>query len=270
MLKQQKELLESGVPTTEVHSLPITPEMRHKALYEGMPQFAVAGAKVIPRTIEKQVKPRPEENAVIKKIFAPETTIKDRISDFVEAGKSEAERTLAKDKVIANTLDKLHFIKERLGNRAYRVHRVLTGIKSASFAMFLEHGKLQWKGDVLTSTEKDKGILPFLRSIGPDWKNLLYYVAAKRSEQLTKEGRENLITDADRDAIHKLVGKKSKAGVPWDVLNSKLQGFNNNILDIAVESGLINKEGREMWQQDFYIPFYRVFEKYKLSIVCSV
>ena len=55
---------------------------------------------------------------------------------MADKAKSEEERQLAKDKVIANTLDNLHFIKTRLGDRVYKMHRVLTGIKSATFARF--------------------------------------------------------------------------------------------------------------------------------------
>lgn len=202
------------------------------------------------------------ESPVIQRIFASETTIKDRISDFVAAGKSKEKRELALDQATANTLDKLHFIKVRLGDKPYKLHRVLTGIQSSSMATLFEHGKLEWdeRGEVLTSKTRNKGIFPFFKSIGPDWKNLLYYVTAKRSEQLAKEGRENLITDQDRQDLYDLVGKTSKAGVPWEVLNKELQAFNKSVLDVSEQAGTIDPEARAIWEQEYYLPFYRDLE----------
>ena len=217
----------------------------------GGPQFAVA-----------QI----ENSPVISKLFAKAPTKREAISEYIATAKTKEGRGVARDRLIAKTLDSLHFIKQRLGDRPYKMHRALTGIKSASFAMFLEHGKLKWIGDALSSSERNKGVLSFLREIGPDWKNLLYWTVAKRSEYLARptpehpHGRENLITEDDRQEIFRMVGDKSLRGQKWSDLSNQLQAFNKNILDIAEQAGLINAENRAMWEHDFYIPFYRIFE----------
>ncbi|WP_300456611.1 LPD38 domain-containing protein [Desulfobacula sp.] len=197
---------------------------------------------------------------IIKQKFNSDPTIKESAGDLINKAKSKDERSLATDRFITKTLDNLHFIKTRLGDRAYKMHRMLTGVKSATFAMFLEHGPLSWDGDALTVKTKDRGVLPFLKSIGPDWQNLLYWVSAKRAEQLEAEGRENWLDKSARDAIFAKVGTHSKNGQTWAALNLRFQSINKNVLDIAEQSGLIDPEARAMWESNFYIPFYRIFE----------
>ncbi|RLB90983.1 MAG: hypothetical protein DRH26_08710, partial [Deltaproteobacteria bacterium] len=192
--------------------------------------------------------------------FASDPTIKEKAADFIDKAKSKEERTLLMDKFISKGLDNLHFIKKRLGDEPYQMHRMLTGIKSATFAMFLEHGPLSWEGNALTVTDKDKGVLPFLRSIGDDWQDLLYWVSAKRAEQLDKEGRENWLDKDARDKIFAKVGTLSKNGQSWAGLNLKLQSINKNVLDVAEQAGLIDPEARAIWESNFYIPFYRIME----------
>lgn len=201
-----------------------------------------------------------ENEKIVKSLFKQKKTFTESVKDMADKAKSEEERQLAKDKVIANTLDNLHFIKTRLGDRVYKMHRVLTGIKSATFARFLLDGSLSWVGDALQVVDKGKGVIPFLQSIGPDYQNLFLWIAARRAEQLEAEGREFWLTKDKRDAIDAKVGTHAKSGKSWESLNKRFQTINKNVLDIAEQAGLINAEGRAMWESDFYIPFYRIFE----------
>jgi len=197
---------------------------------------------------------------IIDEKFYSEPTTREQISGMIDKAKSKDERTLARDRFITKTLDHLHFIKERLGDEPYKLHRMLTGIKSATFAMFLEHGPMAWVGDTIAVTERGKGVIPFLRAIGPDWRNLLYWVAAKRAEQLEAEGRENWLDKDARDKLFAKVGTHAKNGQTWAALNLKLQSINKNVLDIAEQAGLIDPESRAEWESNFYIPFYRIME----------
>lgn len=92
------------------------------------------------------------------------------------------------------------------------------------------------------------------------------WAVAVRSEQLAKEGRERLISDADRALFLPLGGR-------WDEVSGrfvgpaqypefqtafrKWQAFNKAMLDMAESAGLINAEQRALWERSDYIPFYR-------------
>ena len=191
--------------------------------------------------------------------FGSDPTIKETLSELVDKAKSKDERGLAMDRLVTKTLDRLHPIK-KLGDASYKLHRMLSGVKTATFSMFLEHGPLSWVGNTLTVKDRNKGVIPFLKSIGPDWKNLLYWVAAKRAEQLEAEGRENWLDKKSRDEIFAKVGTHSKDGESWASLNLRFQTVNKNVLDVAEQAGLINPEARSMWESNFYVPFYRIFE----------
>ncbi|MCP4116457.1 MAG: DEAD/DEAH box helicase family protein [Desulfobacteraceae bacterium] len=211
-------------------------------------------------TFSRKSKTEKANKAAVKALFKQDDTWVESAKDMASKALSKEERQLAEDRFLTKTLDHLHFIKRRLGDRAYKMHRVLTGVKSATFAMFLEHGALAWDGDALTVKTKGKGVLPFLKSIGPDYENLLKWIAAKRAEELDAQGRENWLTEARRQAIFDMVGTHSKSGKSWEYLNKRFQTINKNTLDIAEQAGLIDPEARAMWEQDFYIPFYRIFE----------
>ncbi|MBI9090708.1 MAG: hypothetical protein JEZ12_15940 [Desulfobacterium sp.] len=198
--------------------------------------------------------------ATVNALFKQDDSWTDSIKGFTDKALSKEERDLAQDRFLTKTLDHLHFIKARLGDRAYKMHRLLTGAKTATVAMFLEHGALSWDGDVLSVKTKNKGVLPFLKSIGPDWQNLLYWIAAKRAEDLDAQGRENWLTEDRRQAIFDKVGTHSKSGKSWEFLNKRFQTINKNVLDVAEQAGLIDPEARASWEQEFYIPFYRIFE----------
>ena len=207
--------------------------------------------------------PLVSDSDFLKQKFHQKGTFLEGIKESINNNKPEFA-----DKAIASTVDSLHFIKKRLGDEAYKLHRVLTGIKSASFSMFLEHGQLSWDGNALTVNQRKEGFLPFLRSIGDDWQNLFYWIAAKRAEELAAEGteglaakgRENWLKEDDRKRLLKIVGDKSEKGESWSSLNDKFQAFNKNILDVMTEAELIDPESRKIWESNVYIPFYRVFE----------
>lgn len=102
----------------------------------------------------------------------------------------------------------------------------------------------------------DKGLLDLWRG----------WAVAVRSEQLAREGREKLISDADRDLFLPLGGRwDEEAGrfygtsqyPEFQAAFKKWQAFNKAMLDMAEASGLINAEQRTLWERSDYIPFYR-------------
>lgn len=93
----------------------------------------------------------------------------------------------------------------------------------------------------------------------------LMWVAGNRAEKLKEEGRENLFTPADIDAMKAFSQGKLPDGrlrpVAYAEAHARLNAYNKAVLDIAEQAGLIDGEARKNWESDFYIPFYRVSEE---------
>jgi hypothetical protein len=121
-------------------------------------------------------------------------------------------------------------------------------------ATWLEHGGIKWDGGATTVTGKGQGFLRWYKELGQEnGRKLLAWIAVQRAKKLEAEGRENLLTKAQRDELEAWIGNDHD----WKALNEKFQSYNREILDLAQESGLINAEARKTWEDNFYIPFYR-------------
>ena len=222
---------------------PITEKMRSSAIEEGFPMFDIEEAD-IPK----------ESGAVLKdKIGRKEKTLSTKIATSVKEFGENWQTYM---------LDKLHPIADWFGNDsgAYMTHRGLPGVQSTLNA-FMEQGKLKMLDDgSITTEESGKGFLKWLSGLGQDAEKFLYWQIAKRSEVLTGEDRELLLTDSDRQKIYNWVGEKPKSRDSWQEISDEFAEWNQNMLDLAIKSGLLSKEQIDTWQSDFYIPFYRIFE----------
>lgn len=90
------------------------------------------------------------------------------------------------------------------------------------------------------------------------------WVAANRASSLMEQGRENLFTEGEIKAGIKLAAGETADGKKRPFLYAsawkEFQQFRDDVLGIAEQAGTISPEQREMWSQEFYVPFYRVLE----------
>jgi len=201
------------------------------------------------------------ESDIIKEKFSAKPSLKEQMQEAKKRATNGKDMEYLADTAFANVFDHLHFIKKRLGDKSYQLHQLLTGVKTATFNQFLQHGPLHLDDSgVLQVQGRNQGVLPFLQAIGDDWQNLFYWIAAKRAEELDAQGRENWLDEDARKEIFEMVRDRAKNGQTWAFLNSRFQTINKNVLDIAEQAGLINPESRDIWESSFYIPFYRVME----------
>jgi hypothetical protein len=212
------------------------------------------------KTKDKLGQSRPQfqtSDDIIKEKFYFEPSLKEKIKDVTDQ--------VSVDRATTETLDHLHFIKARLGDRAYRLHRRTTGVSTTTYGAWLKHGGLVIENDGSFNTDKNhKGVLPFLNKLGKEDANkLVYWVSAKRAESLASEtvSREKWLDADARTKIFQYTGNTTSDGKTWASQNMKFQKYNNNILDFAEKAGLIDKDARKEWQSDFYISFNRVLEK---------
>lgn len=146
---------------------------------------------------------------------------------------------------------------------------------AASFNAFLTEGTLKFDGSAYNMGERNGGVENHLvRPLGPEAHDFMSWVAANRAERLKAEDRENLFRPEDIAAMKSLNagqlafnytlanGKttRSREAAYMDSLK-KLDTFNKNVLDLAVDSGLLTREDVDAkWSNPFYVPFYRQAE----------
>lgn len=206
-----------------------------------------------------------DENSTIGKLFdTPEQhTLRSAIDGAFNALKSAKVQEQA-SKARTKLVDRMHPI-EQLGEETYMQHRLL-GNTHAVLSTFLQHGKLAWDQGALTVKEKGQGFLPWLKGLENDGRNLFYWVAAKRAEVLETEGRENWLTPDKRQAMYEEIfagltaEQRAAKERQFEAFNRKFQEYNQNVIDVARESGLLSQEQIDSWTRDFYLPFYRIME----------
>jgi hypothetical protein len=162
-------------------------------------------------------------------------------------------------------LDEFHPILKHLGERTYKLHRMLNGTH-ASIEAFMRHGKLKLDDDGnIVADGRNRGFAVWARERGKDAVNVLRWAAAKRSEQLERDNpewvkNEEFLTEEKRQRIYKEVGEAPEGGGTWEELHAEFDRFHQSVLDIAEKAGIIDSKLREDWRDLIYVPFYRVFE----------
>ncbi|WP_435130930.1 LPD38 domain-containing protein [Plesiomonas shigelloides] len=161
-----------------------------------------------------------------------------------------------------DALAPLKYAEDKVGNieasdSAYIAARLATGSASTMHGAML-YGVPEWKDGIVQmkqgTSEKDS-FLGIFESVGSDLHTFLGWIAGNRAKRLKAEGRENLLTDEDIDAlISGAQGKEAK----FEDARKRLMAMNDALLDIAEDAGLISRADRKQWQDnDWYIPFYR-------------
>jgi hypothetical protein len=179
-------------------------------------------------------------------------------------------------KLAQGLADQFQPIKE-LSTKAYALARLSKG-SAGAFEAFLNHGKLAVV-DGVYDADRSGG---FIERVGVplqgELEDFLWWVASNRAERLTQEDRERLFTAQDIAAGKSLDNGTTKfeytlqhganAGsvtrdrtkIYRDAL-ATFDEFNKNAMDIAEKSGLIDKDSRQYWEHEFYVPFYRVSDE---------
>lgn len=210
----------------------------------------------------------PEQRAAMKNVgLSVETpSLKDRAQAlWKDAGK----------KLAQGIADQFAPVRD-MDKDAYTLLRLSKGA-SGAFEALLHGGQLKLTDNVYDFNEAKRGgvIDTLLKPLQGEHHDFLRWVAANRAERLKGEGKENLFTPGDITALKSLAD--GKAAFDYTVKNGirkgqvtrnraeiyrdslvTFNGFQNNILDMAEQSGLIDGDARQLWEHEFYVPFYRV------------
>lgn len=143
----------------------------------------------------------------------------------------------------------------------------------------IEYGRLGLHQDgVITVDENQKGLKELLAPLGEDLDRFTYWIAGNRADKLLNEvdadgnpaPRERLFNQAQVNVL-KGMNKNGKPGDPgyrpdrervFDEVRKEFEAWGNAVTQIAVETGLVNQEEADIWEQEgFYLPFYRVLDE---------
>lgn len=172
-------------------------------------------------------------------------------------------------KLAQGVADQFAPVKE-LTQKGYNLMRLSKGSAGAVEA-FLHHGKLKLRDGAYDADQTGGFIERLGVPLQGELEDFLWWVAANRAERLSAEDRENLFSAADIEAGKSLASgttdfvyvkqdgtrTSSREAIYRDALKV-FEEFNKNAMDMAEQSGLIDPEARKIWENQFYVPFYRV------------
>lgn len=143
-------------------------------------------------------------------------------------------------------------------NSAYIGARMAAGSGAVTSAT-MEYGLPKYNKDGgvverMQGTGKEDSLIGILDSLGNKREDFLKWIAGNRSEQLMAEGRENLFTAEEIQAMKALRNGNEQL---FDAAKKKYDAFTRAILDFQVDTGLLSKEMRDQWADAWYIPYYR-------------
>ncbi len=156
-----------------------------------------------------------------------------------------------------------------LDPNAYMQARLSKGGDSTLEALLL-YGKLRLDASGATDVDYTEaggfqGFASKMAPLGQEQDRFLLWVAAQRADRLKQIGLENLWSDQDIRELSTLdQGVMADGGARPAVYAqalADLNDFNDNVLSIAEASGLITAETRQMFQDQPYVPFYRLQEE---------
>lgn len=151
-----------------------------------------------------------------------------------------------------------------LDQGAYMLARMSKGSDGTLEAALL-YGKPVLRDGVPDVDAKEGGFAQVLASLKGEQDRFLMWVAAQRAESLKAQGKENLFDDRDISSLKTLDAGSMADGTGRARVYAKalrdLNAFNDSVLKMAQESGLIDQAAYDLMQGQPYVPFYRLMEE---------
>lgn len=199
-----------------------------------------------------------DQQTAVDRVFGKPKTTAERIKEFTKDWKKN---------LIQGVFDQYAPIKE-LDSKGYVLARLAKGGDSTLEAMLL-YGKVSVDNDGAYQVDYDgKNMNGFAKAMGKldgEHDKFLAWVSGMRAESLAGLGLENLMTAQDIKAMKSLGTGRMQNGKPRAAAYAEalraLNEFNDSVLKVAVDSGLIDEATRKMYKDTPYVPFYRLSEE---------
>jgi hypothetical protein len=140
----------------------------------------------------------------------------------------------------------------------YVTARLANGGTSSVMRALLLHGQARWaaNGQHLEKIPDTKGLLDILKPLGDDLPDFFGWMVGNRAARLMREGRENNLSAGQIKTLRGLAKTPEQLAL-FRATAKDYATFKRSVLDVAEQAGLIDPEGRAVWDQADYIPFYR-------------
>lgn len=199
-----------------------------------------------------------EQQSTVERIFGKPKTLRERAEAFAKDWQMN---------LVQGIFDQFAPIKE-LTSKGYMLARLAKGGDSTLEAMLM-YGKVSVDSDGAYKVDFDgknlNGFAKTMAKLDGEHDRFLAWVSGQRAERLAQVGLENLMTPADIAALQSLADGATKSGKVRRALYADalkdLNAFNDSVLKIASDSGLIDEATREMYRDVPYVPFYRLSEE---------
>ncbi|MGS2743616.1 LPD38 domain-containing protein [Halomonas sp. LS-001] len=169
-------------------------------------------------------------------------------------------------------MDEAIYGESTLGENIQRSSWVLARMSNAAngaLHALLHNGriKLDAQEKVINLQDGDaKGLGEVLGRLGSaaEIERFMGWIAGNRAAKLAEEGRENLFDAENVGAMKRwnrgqMEDGRRREQVYQEVFN-EFQQYRDDVLAVAEQSGIISGEQRDLWRDDFYVPFYRLSE----------
>lgn len=157
---------------------------------------------------------------------------------------------------------------KKIDPKVYMLARLSKGSDGTMEAALL-YGKPFLRDGVADVDVKDGGFVKTLAKLKGEQDRFLWWVAAQRAERLKAEGKEFLFTGEDISNLKSLsegeFADGSKRAPVYAEAMRELNQFNDAVLALAEESGLVDPEARKLFKDHPYVPFYRVMNDAEAS-----
>jgi hypothetical protein len=164
------------------------------------------------------------------------------------------------EKMITGVFDEFRAIK-KYTTEGYMMARLSKSIDGGLQGL-LEHGQVYLKDGALDVRPGTKGLLEILEPLGAEVDQYQIWKALTRDSQMPADKRSfDAALVAGRDNLIKgTINGKSRKEV-YEKARLEENQLNKSVLDVAMESGLIDKQAYQVFSNDInYIPFYKMME----------
>lgn len=194
-------------------------------------------------------------DSALSKIGAPQTGVRERVKALGEQFKAGFEQGMF------DRFASLRGVDEAAGaakaeDSAYVAARMTTSLGDTMSAI-MEHGAPIWRDGAVDVDGERSGFASIFEPVAGEVDRWCAWMVGKRAERLAAEGRENLFT---AEEIQALKGLNAGREEDYDRVWRDYVRFKTRVLDFAQAAGVIDPEGRKVWERDDHIPFYRLTE----------
>ncbi len=200
--------------------------------------------------------------------------VNDRIAQVADRIGLKVKQGLV-DKVAAfQELDKKargeNVVEQDTANSSWVLARMSRAAGGALNAL-ISHGRIFMDNGIIDVDTNSDSLMDVLKKLGgsAEVERFMGWIAGNRSKVLMAEGKENLFSEDEINALIRansgtMKDGRDRASVYKDTFK-EFQVIQNDVLKIAEKSGIISNETRDLWKNEFYVPFYRVMDDADIS-----